>query len=137
MSKYEGGCLCGRIRYELAGFPQFAGYCYCSDCRKASGSGYIPFMGFEASAMRLGGRPSQYRSRALSGNVATRNFCAACGSLLFGGDLNTGASLTIYAGSLDNPELFEPSVGIFECERAKWVLVPNDIVPFRALPGQE
>ena len=44
-----GGCLCGQLRYEARGEPNFAGHCYCADCRKASGSGFIPFMGFPAS----------------------------------------------------------------------------------------
>ena len=31
------------------------GYCFCGDCRKASGSGFIPFMGFPRSALRVTG----------------------------------------------------------------------------------
>jgi hypothetical protein len=44
--RYVGGCLCGALRYEAEGEPLYAGHCYCADCRKASGSGFIPFMGF-------------------------------------------------------------------------------------------
>ncbi|RYD89156.1 MAG: aldehyde-activating protein, partial [Sphingomonadales bacterium] len=36
---FTGGCLCGAVRYEAAGEPIVSGHCYCSDCRKASGSG--------------------------------------------------------------------------------------------------
>src|ERR1700759_4806702 len=49
----EGGCLCGAVRYQADGDPLSAGYCYCADCRKASGSGFIPFMGFPAHAVRF------------------------------------------------------------------------------------
>ena len=41
---YSGGCLCGAVRYEAQGEPLYAGHCYCEDCRKASGGGFIPFM---------------------------------------------------------------------------------------------
>ncbi len=40
--RITGGCLCGALRYEAEGEPHFAGYCCCADCRKASGSGFIP-----------------------------------------------------------------------------------------------
>ena len=43
-----GGCLCRALRYEAVGEPLGAGHCYCVDCRRASGSGFIPFMGFKA-----------------------------------------------------------------------------------------
>jgi hypothetical protein len=44
--RHTGGCLCGALRYEAEGEPLYAGYCYCTDRQKASGSGFIPFMGF-------------------------------------------------------------------------------------------
>ena len=45
---YTGGCLCGALRYEAFGESIGSGHCYCADCRRASGSGFVPFMGFEA-----------------------------------------------------------------------------------------
>jgi hypothetical protein len=49
---YTGGCPCGAPRYEVQGEPLVTGHCYRADCRKASGSGFIPFMGFASSAVR-------------------------------------------------------------------------------------
>ena len=46
--RYTGGCLCGALRYEAFGEPIGSGHCYCVDCRRASGSGFVPFMGFKA-----------------------------------------------------------------------------------------
>jgi len=34
----SGRCQCGAVRYELTGFPLFAGFCYCEDCRRSTGS---------------------------------------------------------------------------------------------------
>jgi hypothetical protein len=50
---YTGGCLCGAWRYEVVGEPLYTGHCYCSDCQKASASGFIPFMGFPRSPVRF------------------------------------------------------------------------------------
>jgi hypothetical protein len=60
--RYTGGCLCGALRYEADGEPLFAGHCYCADCRKAFGSGFIPFMGFASSAVRFSGQTRQFTS---------------------------------------------------------------------------
>ncbi len=85
--RHTGGCLCGALRYEMQGDPLFAGHCYCVDCRKASGSGFIPFIGVAASDVRFSGQTRTFTSKAANGNDAVRNFCPACGSLVFGGEI--------------------------------------------------
>jgi hypothetical protein len=105
---YTGGCLCGAVRYEARGEPKFAGYCYCADCRKASGSGFIPFMGFPAKAVRFTGETRQFRSTAARGGEAVRNSCPVCGGLVFGGVVGQDQMHTVYAGSLDDPLLSSP-----------------------------
>ena len=101
--RYAGGCLCGGLRYEAAGEPLHQGYCYCADCRKASGSGFIPFMGFPASALRISGPSRRYVTRSARGGDAVRNSCPACGSLVFGGVVGQDQQHTLYAGTLDDP----------------------------------
>jgi hypothetical protein len=85
--RYTGGCLCGALRYEAEGEPKLAGYCYCADCRKASGSGFIPFMNFPKSAVRFGGKTLTFTSKAANGGDAVRNSCPVCGGLVFGGGI--------------------------------------------------
>lgn len=131
----RGGCLCGAIRYEAAGEPTMSGHCYCSDCRKASGSGFIPFMVYPASAFQLSGHAAQVVSRSARGGEAVRNFCPVCGSLVFGGIVGTHESHTLYAGSLDDPSLFEPKIAIFNRDRADWAPVPAGLVVFETMPG--
>src|ERR1700688_1817024 len=84
--RYTGGCLCGALRYEATGEPLFSGHCYCEDCRKASGSGFVPFMGFASSAVRFSGQSRKFVSKAGNGKEAVRNSCPVCGSLVFGGE---------------------------------------------------
>jgi hypothetical protein len=104
-----GGCLCGQVRYEAEGEPLYAGLCYCTDCQKASGSGFIPFMGFASSAVRFSGRTLPYTTKAANGGDAVRNSCPVCGSLVFGGVVGKDISFTIYAGTLDDPSSFHPT----------------------------
>jgi hypothetical protein len=136
-TRYAGGCLCGALRYEADGEPRYTGHCYCVDCQKASGSGFIPFMGFASSAVRVTGEARQFVSKALNGGDATRNFCAACGSLVFGGELGKSDMLNIYAGSLDDPARFHPKIAIFARSRPPWAILPPDLKVFDAMPTRD
>ena len=80
-----GGCLCGAVRYETEAAPAWTAICYCRDCQRASGSGYVPVMGVVRSAMRITGETKAYEVTAASGGPSTRHFCPTCGSLIFGG----------------------------------------------------
>jgi hypothetical protein len=131
---YTGGCLCGALRYEANAAPLYAGHCYCSDCQKASGSGFIPFLGFAAAAIRFTGESRAFVSRADNGNDAMRNFCPVCGSLVFGGERGVSEDYNIYAGTLDDRSLFRPTIAIFARSRPDWAIIPPGLKVFEALP---
>lgn len=133
--RYTGGCLCGAVRYEATGEPTYMGLCFCSDCRKASGSGFIPFIGFPAAALRFTGKTLMYTSKAANGGDSVRNSCPTCGGLVFGGIVGTDDSHTIYAGSLDDPSLFRPTIAIFGRSRPDWVAMPPGLTVFETMPG--
>jgi hypothetical protein len=132
---HTGGCLCGALRYQADGDPLGMGYCCCADCRRASGSGFIPFMAFPSSAVRFSGQTRQFRSTSFRGTTSVRNSCPACSSLVFGGEVGESASFTIYAGSLDDPTLFHPRVAIFVRDRPAWVELPPGLTVFETLPA--
>ncbi len=131
---YTGGCLCGALRYEAEGEPLYTGHCYCTDCQKASGSGFIPFMGFASGAVRFHGQSRQFVSKAANGGDATRNFCSVCGSLVFGGVVGESNSFTIYVGSLDDKSLFHPKIAIFARSRPDWAVIPPGLTVFEEMP---
>lgn len=129
-----GGCLCGAVRYEAAAEPIHAGLCYCADCRKASGSGFIPFMGFAADALTIIGETRPSHVPSFRGGTATRNHCAHCGSLVFGGERGESDSFTIYAGSLDDPGRFKPTIALFTRDRPAWAEVKPGLKEFETMP---
>ena len=132
--RFSGGCLCGALRYETDGAPNYMGHCYCEDCRKASGSGFMPFMGFAASAVRVSGESLKFGSKAANGNTAVRNSCPVCGSLVFGGEVGKDASLHFYAGTLDDASLFHPTIAIFTRGRPDWAAIPPGLRIFDRSP---
>jgi hypothetical protein len=135
--RYTGGCLCGALRYEAEGEPLFTGHCYCTDCQKASGSGFIPFMGFAAGAVRFSGEAKPFTTKAAHGGDAVRNSCPHCSSLVFGGEPGKDDSFTIYAGSLDDSSAFRPTIAIFARSRPPWALIPPGLKVFERMPSDE
>lgn len=132
--RITGGCLCGALRWEANEPPRAMGFCYCGDCRKASGSGSIPFAVFSSESLRITGPITAFSSPSESGRDAIRNSCAICAGLVFGGPLGKTDSHTIYAGSADDPSWFKPTVAIFVRNIPGWVMIPPGLKQFEGLP---
>jgi hypothetical protein len=133
-ARYIGGCLCGLVRYEAVGDPKYTGLCFCADCRKASGSGFVGFLGFAASAVTFRGETRIYTCPAARGGEAVRNSCPVCASLVFGGRVGVDTEHTLYAGSLDDPSLFKPRIAIFTRGRPAWAAIPDGLTVYERLP---
>ncbi|WP_420793484.1 GFA family protein [Roseinatronobacter alkalisoli] len=80
---FTGACLCGRCRWQATGEPEFAGYCLYSHCRRMSGPGRTPFMGFEQGRVRIRGDMRQYEDTSDAGQGIVRYFCTICGTRLY------------------------------------------------------
>ena len=135
-NKISGGCLCGALRYQAEGEPLFAGYCCCDDCQKASGSGFIPFIGYPANAIKIAGAVIRHQLDQKDGRSSVRNSCASCGSLVYGGDIGKSDFHTIYAGTLDDPSQFNPTMAIMTRFKPDWVILPQGIPQFEGMPPQ-
>ena len=130
-----GGCLCGALRFAADGAPDMAGLCYCGDCRKASGGGFVGFMGYPAERVQISGEARQFRSPSFRGTEAVRNFCPQCGGLVFGGVYGEDTSHTLYACALDDPSVFAPTIALFDRDRPAWAALPPGLTVFATMPG--
>jgi hypothetical protein len=116
--QHDGGCLCGAIRYRVAGAPIAANVCYCTQCLRQTGAAMPAFVSYPTDRFSLlAGAPARYRSSSF----ATREFCATCGSSLFW--RRDGADeLDVFLGTLDEPaRMPPPSDQQWSQHRAPWV----------------
>ena len=74
------------------------------------------------------------RVRADSGAMSLRHFCTRCGTHLYGRRDPDDGHYTIYAGTLDEPDRFEPGDAIFVRSRQAWDVSRLDLPEHRALP---
>jgi hypothetical protein len=92
-------------------------------------------MGYRKESFRVSGEPKQALKILRSGRTSVRNFCPACGSLLFGGEYGVSAQHTIYAGTLDDPSAFHPTHAINVSERPHWAAVLEGLDLHDGMPG--
>ena len=129
-----GGCLCGKVRYELTAPMLFGGFCYCLDCRKASGS-HSASMAVPEAALKITGETREFSTTGDSGNPVTRVFCPNCGSGIVSKGARAGVVM-LKAGTLDDPEHFKPMASIYASRAPSWD-PPRDGLPvFPEMPPQ-
>jgi len=116
--EHTGGCLCGAVRYRASGEPTEINICYCTQCRRQSGSPMSVFPTYPLDRFELlRGSPGSFRAS----DRATRQFCSVCGSALFW--RRDGArELDIFLGSFDEPAcLRKPESQIWTQHRIPWI----------------
>ena len=120
-ASFTGGCLCGAVRYRCSSQPVFMLNCHCRDCQRAGGGAYSPTVIVPAESLRItNGRAESYIVGAASGNEATRNFCADCGSQLFAYSSGRHEFIGIKAGSLDDSRWFKPMADVWVSSAQPW-----------------
>jgi hypothetical protein len=93
-----GGCLCGAVRYEVAGPLRDVVMCHCTRCRRTHGhaAAYSACASSDLVLVRGDGL------RWYEAGDRARGFCAGCGASLFWRAAGRD-TVSIAAGTLDQP----------------------------------
>ena len=114
---FEGGCLCGAVRYRAAGQPSLATLCHCASCRRAAGAPAVAWVTFPAAEFRFTrGEPAGFRSSP----PVTRRFCGRCGTPLTYEHEAFPGGTDVTTASLDAPERCPPLDHTWTSERLAW-----------------
>ncbi|KAL4903565.1 hypothetical protein BDW74DRAFT_155765, partial [Aspergillus multicolor] len=104
------------------------GICYCSDCRKNSGSLFTYSFVFKNDDIKVTGTPKVIQKNADSGNTIKNHFCDECGTPLYGTRINADGSpgqvTIVRAGVFDDLEMFNqlpPKAELYVGERVSWL----------------
>ena len=114
---YDGGCLCGAVRYRLHGPLKQLSDCHCLDCRRASAAPFVTW-----------GTVNRDNIEIVSGEVKRvhyadrlRSFAGCCGTPLFFQDSDDSEWIDVTIASLDHPEIHAPQVTIWTEDRLPWI----------------
>lgn len=114
---YEGGCLCGKVRYRLTAPPDRVSNCHCSMCRRASGSLFQTWAIFSSDAFSLTqGQLAELRMTP----VTTRRFCSSCGSPITFLYRTDPHEVAVSLGTFDPPLPFKPDAHLWITAMPEW-----------------
>ena len=114
---HEGGCLCGKIRYRVAGETNNVTNCHCGMCQKAAGAAFVTWAEFPSDAVTwLTEEPVWYRSS----DIGKRGFCPSCGTTLNFRYVG-GEAIDIAVVTLDDPDAFAPEDELWTESQRAWV----------------
>ena len=84
MGNYEGGCLCGDIRFLVSGEPDRVAVCHCRYCQLRTGAPFGSLAYFVTSEVKLlKGHLTDFSFTSESGSGWTTKFCSKCATTLF------------------------------------------------------
>ncbi|MEM9230589.1 MAG: GFA family protein [Pseudomonadota bacterium] len=109
MVRLEGGCLCGRVRFEAAGDPDRVGVCHCMECRKHHGALFHASAVYPKAAVHITGEIRSFAGRC---------FCPVCGSSVFS---QSGDEIELHIGSLDAINQVKPTYELWTIRRETWL----------------
>jgi hypothetical protein len=104
--RFEGGCICGAVRFVATGPPKWVSWCHCESCRRHSGAPVSVFVAFERSAYTVTkGEITKFNSSPRT----RRGFCAQCGSTLTCESERLPTETHFHVGAFDQAAEFKPT----------------------------
>lgn len=125
-NKYFGGCLCGKVHFEIIGGIHNIIYCHCSHCRKAQGSafaanGYVNINKFRFTQ----GENELTGYESTPGQ--TKYFCKNCGSPIMSKTVSKPDKVRIRLGTIETDIIERPIGHIFVTSKANWEQIEDDL----------
>ncbi|MDP1025861.1 GFA family protein [Sphingomonas sp. KR1UV-12] len=116
----EGGCRCGRVRFQMTAAPWMEAACHCRGCQRMTGSAFsttlmLPDDGFALTAgdTVIGG---------LHGDEADHHHCDWCKSWVFTRPRAAMGFVNVRATLLDDPAWFAPWMETQTDEALPWAV---------------
>jgi hypothetical protein len=123
----QGGCFCGRVRYEVSGVPFHETSCHCSMCRRTAGAPFVAWFSVRRPEFRLLAiEPTRFRSSS----KATRSFCPNCGTQLTFEDDNWPDEIDVTISSLDDPQVVAPRDQTWVSSKLAWISLDDGLPAF-------
>lgn len=124
----RGGCLCGKLRFELNHAPTFACHCHCRSCQRASGAAYVTWTTFPAESFSVtSGEMAEHHSSP----GVTRRHCADCGTSITYAHADRPGDIDVTAASFDDSSFVMPQAHIWLEDKLPWVEINDELPKYR------
>ena len=134
MANFEGGCLCGAVRYAAQAEPIYSGVCHCTNCQKHTGSAFSCVVAVPKPTLVITGETREFRHKGDSGKDLITTFCPVCATRMISEATVMAGVVMIEVGTLDDRRFFDGKFHIY-CDSAQpWVVFPEGAATFPKMP---
>jgi hypothetical protein len=123
-----GGCLCGRVRYEITEPLVSASYCHCTRCQRRTGTAASAQARIVPGSLRIVTGAELVGEHVPEGGWP-KCFCTACGGALWSRDPDDEALKSVRLGTFDGDPGIRPQWRQFTAYAAAWEPIPDDGLP--------
>ena len=117
---FEGGCVCGAVRYASATAPLSTVHCHCTVCQRLSGAGHATHSVIRSDGFTVSGETANFVRTADSGRRVDHRFCPVCSGALFHTRDGLDGFTIVRTGSMDEPERARPERSIYADSAFSW-----------------
>ena len=126
MAAYEGGCLCGQVRWRAAALPLNVRVCHCRLCQKATGGPFFARAMFPPDAFTRSGETTSWPTS----ERIQRLCCARCGVPMFATPNDPPPRIAVSIASCDDRHALKPTVHIWVSEKLDWLCIDDGLPQF-------
>jgi hypothetical protein len=123
-----GGCLCGRVRFEVDEPLVEASWCHCTRCQRRTGTSASAQARVAPGSLRVVGGAELLREHRPEGG-SPKVFCGECGSALWSRSPVDPNVVSVRLGAFDRDPGIRPSYRQFVAYAAPWDPIPDDGLP--------
>jgi hypothetical protein len=130
MTRLEGGCSCGAVRYRLSSEPMFVHCCHCLNCQRQTGSAFVINLLIEAGRVEVAaGDPQAVDVPRDDGSTQRIWRCPDCQVAVYS-EYTRPEVRFVRGGTLDDPSQVSPDVHIYTRSKLPWVELPASVPAF-------
>jgi hypothetical protein len=130
MTRIEGGCACGEVRYRLTAEPLFVHCCHCLNCQRQTGSAFVINLLIETGRVELQAGEPQLVPVPRGSKKQKIWRCPTCQIAVYS-QYTTPRLRFVRGGTLDDPSSVAPDVHIYTRSKLPWVELPESVPSFR------
>lgn len=124
-----GSCLCGGVKFQIAGRIGPVVYCHCRQCQKAQGTAFATTAPVRAQYFELlSGRELIREYESSPGKY--RAFCSVCGSPIYSRRPADPDTYRIRLGTLDGDPGRRPVSHVWTSSKAPWFEIADALPQF-------
>jgi len=127
----EGGCRCGRVRFEVTGAPMLTLACHCTGCQHMTASAFSLSEGYSLQSFQL------TAGETVIGGIhgaSRHHHCDYCKGWLYTEPEGVEGFINIRSTMFDEPGMAKPYVEVFVSEALPWAVIGAEH-QYKALPA--